>query len=275
VTKVKEAKRLLDKAPNASAEALISAVLSHAVGFSGDLAEALKLNEQSLKVEQQIDPGDRQLLGFNPKYWLWALRARMLLTCDKINEAEVYLDLLLNNTSESVDILHKAIALGIQIEKASLIQNNLLAEETATALRTLLKENRTPYLTALGDHFRALSLITTGRMEEALLVLSNLLSFVRESRAGLEYEPYILAHFGEALATTSPNEAYSRLDEGRRLARSRCMRVAEAYLLSSLIRTGRRLGNNVPNDAIKEFRSLVDMTGAVVLNRRLFDQDLS
>jgi class 3 adenylate cyclase len=269
VSKVKEAQELLSVFPNSSAEALLTAVLSHAVGIGGNLTEAAELNQRALELEPHIEPADRQLVGFNPKFWLWALRARLLVSSDKAGEAQLYLDLLLENHIETIDILHQAIARGIQIDHAALINNPELAEKAAHQLDILLRGNRTPYLHTLGDHYQAVALTVMRRTQDARRLIENVLAFVRESRAGLEFEPYILANLGEVMALDLPTEAYARIDEGRWLARARSMRVAEAYTIASRQRVRRKQGLPSSLDDLSEFEELIKRTGAIGLRRRL------
>jgi class 3 adenylate cyclase/tetratricopeptide (TPR) repeat protein len=269
VSKVKEAQELLSVSPNASAEALLTAVLSHAVGIGGNLTEAAELNRRALELEPQIEPAERQLIGFNPKFWLWTLRARLLVSSDKAEEAQVYLDLLLENQTETVDTLHQAIARGIQIDRAALMSNPELAEQAAQQLDILLRDNRTPYLIALGTHYQAVALMVMRRTQDARRLIENVLAFVRSARAGLEFEPYILANLGEVMALDSAAEAYARIDEGRWLARARSMRVAEAYTIASRQRVRRKLGLPGSLDDMNEFDELLKRTGAIGLRRRL------
>jgi adenylate cyclase len=269
VSRVKEAQELLREFPNPSAEALLTAVLSHAVGVCGNLAEAAELNRRALELEPHIESVERQLIGFNPKFWLWSLRARQLVWSGKADEARLYLDLLLKNRTEAVDTLHQAIARGIEIDHAALMSEPELAKHAVGQLDILLRDNRTPYLDALGNHYRAVALMAMRRTQEARRLIENVLAFIRESRAGLEFEPYILANLGEVMALDSPTEAFARIDEGRWLARARSMRVAEAYTIASRLRVRSKQGLPGSPDDMDEFDELMVRTGAIGLRRRL------
>jgi hypothetical protein len=149
------------------------------------------------------------------------------------------------------------------------MSNPDLAETAAQQLDILLRDNRTPYLTTLGDHYRAVALMVRGQTKDARRLIENVLAFLRKSRAGLEFEPYILANLGEVMALDSPTEAYARIDEGRWLARARSMRVAEAYTIASRQRVRGKQGLLSSLDDLNEFDELMKRTGAIALRRRL------
>jgi adenylate cyclase len=271
IAKVKEAQSFIETSPNSSVEALLVAVLSHAVGCSGKLVDAIQLNRRALSIETRINSADRQLLGFNPKYWLWGLLARNLALSAKIDEAQYYIDRLLDDSSETVDVLHQAIALGVQIDWAALAGDESLARRTLTRLTALLEKNRTPYLVALGDHYRAIALLTMRHTDDARAVLQRLLVFIRGSRAGLEFEPFVLVNLGESLSQISPTESFARIDEGRWLARVRSSRIGEAYALASRLRTSKLLQLQAPEEDAAELQRLIEETGADALNYQLRD----
>ena len=100
VAHIEEAQTLLSEQYNPSVEAMLAAVLSHAVYQAGFLQRSLALNEAALKCVDRIEPADQRMLGFNPKYWLWALRARYLLLTGDTSGAKQQLEKLLRHLGE-------------------------------------------------------------------------------------------------------------------------------------------------------------------------------
>jgi class 3 adenylate cyclase/tetratricopeptide (TPR) repeat protein len=267
---IEEAQVLSSEKSNPSVEAMLAAVQSHAVGQAGFLPRALALNEAALKHVEQIEPTDKRMLGFDPKYWLWALRARYLLQTNDPIGAEQQLQKLLTSTSENPDAVHRAVALGICIDAASLDRDARRAMAAADALEeTSAAKSASPYLSVLSKYFCGVGLLAADDRLEARRRLSTALSLARESRAGLELEPLILANLAEASSNDSLTEALGLAEEARRLARRRSQRVAELFANSSLIRIQTKVTNRVEENSRSEFDRLVKLTGATRLKLRI------
>jgi tetratricopeptide (TPR) repeat protein len=154
---IEEAQVLSSEKYNASVEAMLTAVQSHALGLAGFLSRALSLNRAALECVEQIEPTDRRMLGFDPKYWLWALRARYLLLTNDTIGAEQQLERLLTSTSESVDAVHRVVALGSRIDAASLDRDAARAMDAAHQLNeAYATKNASPYLSVLSKYYSGL-----------------------------------------------------------------------------------------------------------------------
>ncbi len=273
VAHIEAAQALLPEKANPSVEAMLAAVQSHAVGQAGFLPRALALNEAALKHVDEIKPPDRRMLGFDPKYWLWALRARYLLQTNDTVAAEHQLENLLRSTAEDVDAVHRTVALGIRIDSAALDRDAPRAMEAADQLaETAATKNASPYLSVLSKYFRGVALLAANEREQSQGELRAALDLSRGSRAGLELEPMILANLAEATFENSMPNALQLADEARMLARRRSQRIAELFSNSSLIRL-RAKANHAADEPRSEFERLVALTGASRLRLRIQDLD--
>ncbi len=225
VTKVEEAQRLIEGSGNASVQAVLRAVHSHALTTAGEFMRALEANTLALGCVDQIDTADRQTLGFHPQIWLRTQRGRILMHLGRLLESEALLDELLEGPP--IDTLHRAIAMGLKIE---VYRHARPGDAIAVAekLQSLLQENETPYLKVIGGRFRALALLSGGAHQEAVDLLGETLTYARAHRAGLEVEPHLLTALAEALLATRADNAAAVATEARLLAQKRAMRAAEA-----------------------------------------------
>jgi tetratricopeptide (TPR) repeat protein len=249
-------------------------VLAHAVGSAGQLDRALALNARALELESRIEAADRQLLGFEPRYWLWALRARYLALAGRASEAQAWIARLLDDPAESVDVLHRAQGLGVQLDLAVDAGDAAAVDVIASRFDELLSGPLTPYVAVLKGHYRGVALLAQGRWAEARAQLTETLAYARSNRAGTELEPYILANLGDATAGDDPVEAMAMealewLDDARELARKRTVRLAETGAIATRIRVCARLGIAESAEDRRAFESLLMETGAVGLRARL------
>ena len=271
---IEEAQVLSAQTPNSSVEAMLAAVQSHAVGQAGFLPRALALNAAALKHVDQIEPTDRRMLGFDPKYWLWALRARYLLLTDDTAGTVLQLEGLLGNNSENVDAVHRAVALAVSIDAALLDRDAPRAMNAANQLdETVAAKNASPYLSVLGNYCRGIALLAANEPAESRKKLREALELSRSSRAGLEMECVILANLAEASFGETAAEALLLAQEARHLAQRRSQRVAELFANTSLIRLNAKITGQVPGELQSEFDRLLALTGASRLKLRIQNLD--
>jgi class 3 adenylate cyclase len=269
VMHIEEAQKLLPEKSNTSAEAMLMAVQSHAVGQAGFLPRALVYNEAALRCVDQIELADRRMLGFDPKYWLWALRARYLLLTGDTAGTEQQLQKILN-TTEDVDSVHRTVALGICIDAASLDQDAARAMDAAGQLsETDAAKNASPYLSVLSGYFYGVALLAAKDTTRSRQKLREALDLSRSSRAGLELESLILANLAEASCDEDMQQALLLAEEARGLAQRRSQRIAELFANSSVIRILAREANDVSRQSRLEFDRLIAITGASRLRQRV------
>jgi class 3 adenylate cyclase/tetratricopeptide (TPR) repeat protein len=267
---IEEAQVLSSDKYNASVEAMLVTVQSHAVGLAGFLNRALSLNGAALESVERIEPTDLRTLGFDPKYWLWALRARYLhLTNDTIG-AEQLLDKLLADTSENVDNVHRVVALGSRIDAAALDRDAARAMDAADQLDgTSGRENVSPYLSVLSKYWFGVALLAADDWSRAQQQLGAALTLARDSRAGLDLEPLILANLAEASHDDTIAKRLELAEEARLSARRRSLRVAELFANSSLIRIQTKERIPINEHFQTEFDRLIELTGASRLRSRI------
>ncbi len=251
---------------------MLVTVQSHAVGLAGFLHRALSLNGAALERVDQIESTDLRTLGFDPKYWLWALRARYLLLTNDTIGAEQQLDKLLTDTSENVDSVHRVVALGSRIDAASLDRNAARAMDAANELgKTSRAKNTSPYLSVLSKYWFGVALLVADDWLEARRQLGAALNLARDSRAGLDLEPLILANLAEASREETISRRLELAEEARLSAQRRSLRVSELFANSSLIRIQADAHIPIKEDFRLEFDRLVELTGASRLRLRVQD----
>lgn len=266
---VEQAQAILLEKENRSVAALLLAVQSHAVGQAGFLPRALTLNQLALEHVSEIEPKDRQAVGFDPKHWLWTRRARYLLLTNGSSAADEQIEQLLNDCSENVDPLHRIIALGVIIEGALLdrdVRRAISAMDQLGALAT--GPDTSPYLSVLSKYFCGMALLVANRRSESSQQLRAALSVSRDSRAGLELEPLLLAYLAEATSGESMGAIQLAL-EARLMARRRSFRIAELVANAILIRLNAKIDRQAGEDPRSEFDRLVETTGATRIKLRI------
>lgn len=269
VMHIEEAQKLLPEKSNTSAEAMLMAVQSHAVGQAGFLERALAYNDAALRCVDQIELADRRMLGFDPKYWLLTLRARYLLLTGDAVGMEQQLEKVLNGT-ENADSVHRTVALGICIDAASLDQDAARAMDAAGQLSGVNSASHaSPYLSVLKGYFYGVALLVAKDTTNSRQQLRDALELSRSSRAGLELESLILANLAEASCDEDLQLALLFAEEARSLARRRSQRIAELFANSSLIRILARQTDDLSHPHRLEFDRLVAITGASRLRQRI------
>ena len=224
VAKVEEARKLIDRPGSESIEAFMNAVYSHALLSAGLLERALEANTHALATIHQLEPRDRQTLGFDPDPWLKTQRARILMCQERFDEADAILDALL--AGPPLETIHLVNAHGTKIEGHRRTRPELAVKE-AENLRAALRENANPYLRVLGDRYAAVALVADNRPQAAVDLLTETIAYARSQNAGLELEPYLLTILTEALMATGSPQAPAMAAEAVDLARKRAMRIAE------------------------------------------------
>ena len=219
-----------------SVAAVLKAVHSHALLTAGLLPQALDANALALACVDQIEVPDRQMLGFDPRQWLKAQQARILMLLGRQAQADVILDDLLE--APAIDTVHLVNALGTKVESAR--RNGTSPVKDAERLVAALKGNETPYLKVLGNRYKAIALLADGAAQEAVDLLSRTIEYARVQKAGLEVEPYLLASLAEGLMLVGSADARTVAIEARDFAQRRAMRVAAAEASALLKAIGSR-----------------------------------
>src|SRR5581483_11902105 len=131
VEKIREAKAIADEGKDPSVQITLKAVLCHALWLAGRLKEALQMNVEATDRAHEIVKFDRQTLGFDIEIWLAALRGRILVMLNRIDEARPCLDRILAVDSSQVDPIHHVMPSMGYIDVAWAEQNIALAQDHA------------------------------------------------------------------------------------------------------------------------------------------------
>jgi class 3 adenylate cyclase/tetratricopeptide (TPR) repeat protein len=235
VEKIREAKAIADEGNDPSVQITLKAVLCHALWLSGHLKEALQMNVEATDRAHEIIKFDRQTLGFDIEIWLAALRGRILVMLNRVEEARPFLDRILNVDSSQVDPIHHVMPSMAYVDVAWAAQNIGLAQEHAERAFSIAARSGNPYLRVYAQASRGLSHIVAGKYSAAIEDLSDALNFARTRKAGLENEARILADLANAYRLNGETAlALTTIDHAIAVAMERHARISEC--LARMIR---------------------------------------
>ncbi|MGY4424520.1 tetratricopeptide (TPR) repeat protein [Bradyrhizobium sp. JR6.1] len=227
---IREAKTLADQANDVSVQITLKAVLCHALWLSGNLPEALQMNSEAIDRAHEIIKFDRQTLGFDIEIWLAALRGRILVVLNRLDEARPFLERVLHLDSAQVDQIHHVMPSMAYVDVAWARKDALLAQEHAERAFSIALKSGNPYLRVYAQACRGLAHIVAGRFTPAIDDLSDALKFARSRKAGLENEPRILADLANAYRLSGESTAaLSTAEQAIAVATERHARVAEMF----------------------------------------------
>ncbi len=235
VEKIREAKALAEEGKDPSVQITLKAVLCHALWLAGDLREALRMNVEAMDRAHEIVKFDRQTLGFDIEIWLTALRGRILVMLNRIDEARPFLDRILQLDESQVDHVHQVMPSMAYVDIAWVEADAGLAQDHADRAFSIAMKSGNPYLRVYAQACRGFAHIVAGRFGPAIEDLSDALSFARTRKAGLENEARILADLAQAYRLSGDSEAArSTVDEAIAVATERHARIPEC--LARIIR---------------------------------------
>jgi len=226
--KAQEAVALGKLANDASLEVMLKAGLCHALRLAGRLNEALEVNIEATERAHEVNKLHRQMLGFDIEPWLTALRGQLLLTLGRYDDARTFLDRVIQMDSSQINVADHVMPSISYVDLAWLTDDALLARQHAERAFTLAQRSGSPYLQTYATAARGLSHIVDNEPRAAIEYLSTAIEFARRRRAGLEYEPRILADLAYAYFLDGDLTAAQRTaDDAIRVALARNTRIAE------------------------------------------------
>jgi adenylate cyclase len=235
VEKIREAKAIADEGNDPSVQITLKAVLCHALWLAGHLQEALQMNVEAIDRAGEIVKFDRQTLGFDIEIWLTALRGRILVMLNRIEEARPFLDRILAVDSSQVDPIHHVMPSMAYVDVAWVEQDVALAHEHADRAFSIAARTGNPYLRVYAQSSRGFAHIVAGKYAAAIEDLSDALNFARSRKAGLENEARILADLANAYRLSGDSAtALATVDQSIAVATERHARVPEC--LARIIR---------------------------------------
>ncbi|WP_363324004.1 adenylate/guanylate cyclase domain-containing protein [uncultured Bradyrhizobium sp.] len=273
---IREAKAVADEANDPSVQITLKAVLCHALWLSGNLPEALQMNSEAMDRAHEIIKFDRQTLGFDIEIWLAALRGRILVVLNRLDEARPFLERVLHLDSAQVDQIHHVMPSMAYVDVAWVRKDVVLAQQHADRAFSIALKSGNPYLRVYAQACRGLAHIVAGRFTPAINDLSDALDFARSRQAGLENEPRILADLANAYRLSGESAAaLSTVEQAIAVATERHARVAECSArivrASLLLRSESDDQQAHAKAELGRAAALIQETGAVLLEAFLND----
>ena len=195
---VEHAERALSMAAgNSSQRTLLQAILCQAYGSAGRLREALAAADDALRNIDSLSKFHRQMLGFNAGRWVESMRARILVRMGEFGTARQALAALVANEADHADPAVLFIPHLASVELAWLTGDAASAANHAEQMAEIAARTDNIYVEVYARAGKALATSLAGHHAEAARQLEDTLSFARQARVGLEYEPDILAYLAE------------------------------------------------------------------------------
>ncbi len=198
VTKILEAISLAGQTDDASLQATLKAGLCHALRLSGRISDALVVNIEATDRAHEVSKLHRQMLGFEIEPWLDTLRGQLLVMLGRGKEARAYLDRVIKMDTDEINVFDHVMPSISYVDLAWAERDIRLAERHAERAFSMAVSSGNPYVRVYAQACRGLSHIVAGRAKAAVDDLNNAIEFARRRKAGLEYEPRMLADLANA-----------------------------------------------------------------------------
>lgn len=249
--------------------ATLKLALSHAYTWAGRLDDALQASDEALAWLHEIDHFDREFIGFSVEQWAWGIRARVLNKLGRLAEAQRCLAELQLHVSAASDPVMRQLAHYSYLDHAWSANDVELARHHADRVAYIADEESSPYSRVLAASGRALALHVASDFEAARKQYTQALHHVREGKAGMDFEPEILAALAECeLELGQYDAAAVAAGEAVRAARQRTNRFTECRAL--IVLACAMVGKGVEQrdaaaDLLRQAERLLASTGARVL----------
>ena len=275
VDRVKEALSLIRNDEDPGRAATLNASLSQAYGWAGRLNEALAANTVALTGISKVSKFDHQFLGYSVEHWAIALRGRILVRLGRFEDAVRTLDSMLDIEQDLVDPTVLLIPHLGYVDLAWCLDDGAMADKHARRVGEIAGRHGNPYLRVFALACAATARSIVGEFSDAIGVFRDGLSFLRETRAAMEYEPEMIASLADCYYRNGDLElAIATAREAIELARRRSARLPECRASISL--GGALLAAHGParaKEAEELFQSaenLIRITGASIYERHLW-----
>jgi adenylate cyclase len=265
VAKVKEALALAREAHDSGLEAMLKGGLAQALRYSGRLNEALEANIEATGRAHELSDWDRKVLGFDIEPWLTAMRGQLLIMLGRSDEARAFLDRVIQMDPNDINVSDHVVPSLSYVDLAWVEHDVHLAEQHAERAFSLAVRSGNPYLRTYATACRGLAHIVAGRAGAAIEDLTAAIDFARRRKAGLEYEPKMLADLANAyLLKGDLGTALRAADEAIAVCVARHARATEA--LARIIRAQALLASGAEGveGELGRAKALVAATGAKI-----------
>jgi adenylate cyclase len=264
VAKVREGIELARQAGDPSLEVMLTAGLCHALRLSGRLPQALEINIEASNRAHEVSKHHRTVLGFDIEPWLTSLRGQLLVMMGHGDDARSYLDRVIQMDPEQINVADHLVPSISYVDLAWIQQDVRLAELHAERAFSMAVRSGSPYLQVYATASRGLAHIVAGRPGSAIEDLSAAIDAARRRKAGLEYEPRMLADLANAYRLNGDLDAALRTaNEAIEVAATRNTRIAEC--LARIVRARTLLASGVKEsieDELGRIKALIEETGA-------------
>ena len=266
VTKVEEAIALARQANDASLEVMMKAGLSHALRLAGRLAPALEANIEATDRAHELNKLHRQMMGFDIEPWLTALRGQLLVIMGRFDDARPFLDRVIQMDTEQINASDHFMPSISYVDLAWAQGDVRLAQQHAERAFSMAFKSGTPYLQTYATACRGLAHVVAGRASAAIEDFITALEFARRRRAGLEYEPRIVADLANAyLLKGDLSSALRTADDSIRISAARHTRVAECLARIIRARVLHESGDRrSAEDELQRAQGLIEETSALI-----------
>jgi len=259
---------------NRGQNALRQAILCQALMFAGKLREALAAGESALKDVAHVDAFQQQMLGFDVGRWVECLSARILVKMGQFSMATAAIEKLVATAAEHRDPAIQFIPHLASVELAWLTNNAELGDRHSRRIGEIARNGEIPYLAIYAGGCEALAVSLAGDQARAVRLLESTLALGRETRAGLEHEPDLVASLAEVHLRNGDREAaMAAARSAIAIARERRSRLAECRATISLAAaslSGEVDGHHTEVGSLLHYaRALIEETGAVAYERSL------
>jgi adenylate cyclase len=266
VAKVTEGIELAKQAEDPSLEVMLTAGLCQALRLSGRLTRALEVNIEATNRAHEVNKYHRTVLGFEIEPWLTALRGQLLIMLGQGDDARSYLDRVIQMDTEHINASDHMVPSISYVDLAWVEDDVRLAEQHAERATSIATRSGNPYLLTYAMAGRGLSLIVAGKYSVAVDELNAALDFARRRKAGLEYEPRMLADLANAYRLKGDFVAAVRAaDEAIEVSTIRHTRVAESFARTLRARILFASGAlKEAEDELARAEKLIEETGAMI-----------
>jgi len=276
VAKVEEALAFASEVNDAGLETMLKGGLAQALRLAGRLNEALATNIEAAGRAHELSDWDRKLMGFDIEPWLTAMRGQLLIMLGRSDEARSYLDRVIQMDPKDINVSDHVVPSVSYVDLAWVEHDVHLAEQHAERAFSMAVRSGSPYLRTYATACRGLAHIVAGRPGAAVEDLTAAIDFARRRKAGLEYEPKMLADLANAyLLKGDLSSALRAADEAVAVCAARNARATEG--LARIIRAQTLLasGADEGKEELGRAKALVAETGAKVYEPLIDDLEAS
>jgi adenylate cyclase len=273
---VREALAVLDAESNPEEALLLKGLLGQANMLAGLVSDTLKANSAALDLIDDERRGKAgivlgltvgQMVGFDVPYWLKCLQIRPLVMLGRFSEADERLARLFQTDPADAEPVHQGIPHFSAVELAWFRNDTLAAMRHANHVARFATQAGNPYWFVVASFCQGLAASTSGDFMEADGFFQQALDASRRGRAGLEFEPRILAFQADnRMRAGDPRRAAEVAAEAIGVARRKADRLAECHASlvaasACLTRSGSQDTEEAPG-LLNRANALIDETGA-------------